>query len=86
MTVGCGFATEPNVKTEEARSGEILPEEETDALIKDDGKDMDESQENTAGKWQVLDPDTAAAVDADFLGKVWKSLQNMGNSYRILVE
>lgn len=72
MAVGCGAATEPTVKTEEALSGEILPEEETDALIKDDDKGTDESQENTAGKWQVLDPDTAAAVDADFLGKVWK--------------
>ena len=29
MTVGCGSATEPTVKTEEARSGEILPEEES---------------------------------------------------------
>ncbi len=38
MTVGCGFATEPNVKTEEARSGEILPEEETDTPLKDNGK------------------------------------------------
>ena len=27
MAVGCGSATEPAVKTEEARSGEILPEE-----------------------------------------------------------
>ena len=67
MTVGCGFATEPNVKTEEARSGEILPEEETDTPLKDNGKDTAESQENTSGKWQVLEPDIAAAVDADFL-------------------
>ena len=70
MTVGCGFATEPNVKTEEARSGEILLEEETDTPLKDNGKDTAESQENTSGKWQVLEPDIAAAVDADFLEKV----------------
>ena len=70
--VGCGSVAETAVKTEETQSDEILPKEETDALIKDDDKGTDESQENTAGKWQVLDPDTAAAVDADFLGKVWK--------------
>ena len=36
-------------------------------------KEIDENTEgNTAGKWQVLDPDVAAVVDADFLGKVWK--------------
>ena len=72
MIVGCGSGSESAVKTEETQSDEILPEEETDALIKDDDKGTDESQENTAGKWQVLEPDTSAAVDADFLGKVWK--------------
>ena len=72
MAVGCGFATEPNVKTEEAQSGEILPEEETDTPLKDNDKDTAESQENTSGKWQVLEPDIAAVVNADFLGKVWK--------------
>lgn len=72
MAVGCGSATESTVKTEEARSGEILQEEETDTPSKDNDKDMAESQENTSGKWQVLEPDIAAAVDADFLGKVWK--------------
>ena len=72
MAVGCGSAIESTVKTEEARSGEILPEEETDTPSKDNDKDTAESQEDTSGKWQVLEPDIAAAVDADFLGKVWK--------------
>jgi len=27
---------------------------------------------NQTGKWQVLEPDVADAVNADFLGKVWK--------------
>lgn len=27
---------------------------------------------SSAGKWQVLEPDIAAAVDADFMGKVWR--------------
>ena len=52
VTVGCGSVVETAVKTEETQPDEILPEEETDALIKDDDKDMEESQENTAGKWQ----------------------------------
>ena len=29
-------------------------------------------QENSGGRWQVFDQDTAAAVDADFTGQVWK--------------
>ena len=70
--VGCGSVAETAVKTEEAQSGEILPEEETDTPLKDNDKDTAESQENTSGKWQVLEPDIAAAVNADFLGKVWK--------------
>ena len=70
--VGCGSVAETAVKTEEAQSGEILPEEETDTPLKDNDKDTAESQENTSGKWQVLEPDIADVVDADFLGKVWK--------------
>lgn len=32
-----------------------------------------QGEENVSGgKWQVLDPKTAAVVDADFLGVVWK--------------
>lgn len=76
MAVGCGSATKSTVKTEEARSGEILPEEETDTPSKDNDKDTAESQENTSGKWQVLEPDIVATVDADFVGKVWKMEEN----------
>ena len=72
MVIGCGSAAETAVKTEETQPDEILPEEGADMLVKDDDKDKEESQENTTGKWQVLEPDIAAAVDADFLGKVWK--------------
>ena len=74
--VGCGSVAETAVKTEEAQSGEILPEEETNTPLKDNDKDTAESQENTSGKWQVLEPDIAAAVDADFLEKVWKIEEN----------
>lgn len=57
MIVGCSSSSESAAKTEENQAGESSPEA---------------PQENTAGKWQVLEPDVAAAVDADFLGKVWK--------------
>jgi len=76
MITGCGSGSESTVKTEETQSDEILPEEETDTPLKDNGKDTAESQENTSGKWQVLEPDIAAAVDADFLEKVWKIEEN----------
>ena len=72
VAVGCGSVAETAVKTEETQPDDILPEEGSDVPVKDDDKDTEDPQENTAGKWQVLDPETAAAVDADFLGKVWK--------------
>ena len=52
MAVGYGSATESTVKTEEAWSGEILPEEENDTPSKDNEKDTEESQENTSGRWR----------------------------------
>ena len=67
MVTGCGSGSA--AKTEENQTGEALSEELKDASL----KEIDENTEgNTAGKWQVLDPDVAAAVDADFLGTVWK--------------
>lgn len=56
-TMVTGCGSESAAKTEENQVGEALSEE---------------AQEDTAGKWQVLEPDVAAAVDADFLGKVWR--------------
>lgn len=72
VAVGCGSVAETAVKTEETQPVEILAEEGSGVPIKDDDKDMKKAQENTAGKWQVLEPEIATAVDADFLGKVWK--------------
>ena len=67
IVTGCGSGSA--AKTEENQTGEALSEELKDASL----KEIDENTEgNTAGKWQVLDPDVAAVVDADFLGKVWK--------------
>lgn len=36
----------------------------------------DAASENSASKWQVLPPETAKAVDADFIGDVWKIEDN----------
>jgi len=43
----------------------------SESAAKSDGN-TEALQENAAGKWQVLEPDVADAVNADFLGKVWK--------------
>lgn len=64
MVTGCGSGSV--AKTEENQTGEALSEDTSH-------KELDKNtEEKTAGKWQVLDPDVAATVDADFLGKVWK--------------
>lgn len=70
MVTGCGSGS--IAKTEENQTDEALLEELNDAPSKEIDGNTDGLQENTAGKWQVLEPDVAAAVDADFLGKVWK--------------
>lgn len=58
MLTGCGNGSESAVQTEEKQADEALPEEFNDEPLNE--------------KWQILEPDIAAAVDADFLGKVWK--------------
>lgn len=72
MITGCGSGSESTVKTEENQAKETSPEESIDAPLEGVDGSAEEPQENTAGRWQVLEPDVAAAVDADFLGKVWK--------------
>ena len=67
MVTGCGSGS--IAKTEENQTDEALLEELNDAPSKESDGNTDGLQENTAGKWQVLEPDVAAAVDADFLGK-----------------
>ena len=68
MVTGCGSGSV--AKTEENQTDEALSEELNDAPPKEIDGNTDGFQENTAGKWKVLEPDVAAAVDADFLGKV----------------
>ncbi len=74
MVTGCGIGSV--AKTEENQTDEALLEELNNAQPKEIDGNTDELLENTAGKWQVLEPDVAAAVDADFLGKVWKIEEN----------
>ena len=70
MITGCGSGSESAAKTEEIQISEVLSEDSNSAS-KEIDEDTEEPQENAESRWQVLEPD-AAAVDADFLGKVWK--------------
>ena len=73
MITGCGSGSESAAKTEEIQISEVLSEDSNSAS-KEIDEDTEEPQENTESRWQVLEPD--AAVDADFLGKVWKMEEN----------
>lgn len=55
---GCGTTHEYNTKIQE---NEILPEKASDAEPEDNEEDIAKAQENAVGRWQVLDPETAAA-------------------------
>lgn len=68
IIAGCGSSSETAAKMEETQAEEALPEELNDAPLKDVDGSIEEPQENAAGKWQVLEPDVAAAVDADIPG------------------
>ena len=72
MITGCGSGSESAAKTEETQAEKASPEELNDAPLKGIDGSAEEPQENTAGKWQALEPDVASAVNADFLGKVQK--------------
>lgn len=72
MIAGCGSSSESTAGTEETQVEGASPEELNNAPQKDVDGSAEEAQENTAGKWKVLEADVASAVDADFLGKVRK--------------
>ncbi len=69
LLAGCGTTHEYVTDKQEKQ---VLSEEPKDALSEENAADTEETQENTAGKWKVLEPEIAAACDADFKGKVWK--------------
>jgi len=73
MVAGCGSDSESATKTEGNQTGEALQEERNDVPLEETDENTEELQANAAGKWQVLEPDVADAVNADFLGKVWKT-------------
>lgn len=66
MIAGCSSSSESTAKTEETQVEEASPEELNNAPLKDVDGSAEEAQENTAGKWQVLEPDIASAVDVGF--------------------
>ncbi len=69
LAAGCGSGSKSDAKTEETQEA---VKELNDTPSENTGGDMEESQENVTGKWQVLEPDVAAAFDADFIGQVRK--------------
>lgn len=66
LAAGCAFDVSDTAGT----PGEDVVRQETEVAPSEDG--AGQSNEQSAGNWHVLDSDTAAAVDADFIGKVWK--------------
>ena len=58
--------------TADADENETDKNEADEIEAKQSGTETDEAQDVSTGRWHVLDPETAAAVDADFEGEVWK--------------
>ncbi len=67
---GCGAMHEYAAKTPEEQTDEVSEEALSDILSKENDTDAEKAKENLDGKWQVLEPEIAAAFDADFKGKV----------------
>lgn len=67
LTAGCGS----NPASSERAAEEEAGGQENDSVPSDDARKDTKEDEQGAGGRSVLDPDTAAAVDADFIGKVW---------------
>ena len=67
MIAGCGSGSESAAKTEETQAKEVVSEELNNTSLKESDGNTEEPQENTAGKWQALEPDVASAVDTDIL-------------------
>lgn len=72
MAAGCGSGSEDAsapVETDETPAANPAEQETTEP---GDAETPEEEQGDTQGRWKVLDPEVAAAVDADFSGEVWK--------------
>lgn len=72
-TAGCGSdsGTAETVKTEEASPADSA-QQEPEAPKEEETQKPEETPAEQEGRWHVLDPEVAAAVDADFCGTVWK--------------
>lgn len=81
LTAGCGSISAPDVKTTAERTGDASTKETktkdvndtppADAVSETKNAVATDTQKETAqGRWHVLEPEVATAVDADFLGTV----------------
>lgn len=72
LTAGCSSDSESAAETEAENTQDSVPAPAPEAERPEDSEDVQGEPEegNSGGKWQVLDPETAAAVDADFEGEV----------------
>lgn len=72
---GCSSGLVPGTKAASERAEDAEQTEDSAKETARDTAEMDkpkETQKKSKGKWQVLEPEVAAVVDADFQGKVWK--------------
>lgn len=65
---GCGAAAEEPAGSDAASSADTEGQEP--AASSETGTEA--PQDSQEGRWHVLDPEVAAAIDADFSGTVWK--------------
>lgn len=74
LATGCSFSPAPAANTAAAQTPEELNGTQPTDTAGSAGSaaDTEKPQENAEGKWHVLDAETADAVDADFMGKVWE--------------
>ncbi len=73
MAAGCGSrpADSESVKTDGTSPAEEAQQEPADSAG-NGAAAPEETPEAQEGRWHVLEPEVAAAVDADFSGTVWK--------------
>lgn len=72
LIIGCSSSLESIDTAEQDHAEDLLSEKSNNLSPENNDKDMKKTQENMTGKWQVFEPEVAAAFDADFMGKVWK--------------
>lgn len=65
FATGCTSTTAAKTETEQVSASEA-----SDTPPADNAEAAKKPQENTEGKWHVLEPKVAAAIDADFVGTI----------------